>query len=211
MKISTFIGVVAFCIAATLAEQVQKESPTTAPSTPEQQQTPQFQEEATVAPAKEIEVTPPPSATIEHGEVVLFKQPEPASATEKAAIKFKPQLSIANGCVSYAAVYEAGQVSTWLKGPDHLGIKCAGLDGLTEGSQVYGRSAWYGRVWGIMSAWFFPEMTPVWQHLIVWTNNPNVSEQTIVAVSTSTNGSSGYAVQTPPSADKINGTSVKVS
>ncbi|GMF09303.1 unnamed protein product [Phytophthora lilii] len=188
MKISALLAVIAACLAAAQAQKVEKESPnqkdspTPAPTTSEEQlqTTIQFQELA----------------------------PEPVTATEKAGVKFKPQLHITNGCHSYAAVNEAGQIGTWLKKADAKSTKCKGSK---AGSQVYGRSAWYGRVWGIMYALYFPEVTPEWEHVIVWTNNPNVTKQTILAVSTSTNASSGYAVQTPPGADKMDGTSVKVT
>ncbi|ETN04004.1 hypothetical protein PPTG_23679 [Phytophthora nicotianae INRA-310] len=42
--------------------------------------------------------------TIDHDQVQTFSQPEPASNSEKTAVKFKPLLHISDGCHPYAAV-----------------------------------------------------------------------------------------------------------
>ncbi|ETP45343.1 hypothetical protein F442_08223 [Phytophthora nicotianae P10297] len=56
-------------------------------------------------------------ATVDHDKVKPFPQPEPATISEKAAIKFKPQLYIPEGvCVSYPAVNDAGETTGGLKG-----------------------------------------------------------------------------------------------
>ncbi|KAG6970946.1 hypothetical protein JG688_00004644 [Phytophthora aleatoria] len=45
---------------------------------------------------------------IDHDQVQPFVQPEPVTISEKAAVKFKPQLHITNGCHPYPAVNAAG-------------------------------------------------------------------------------------------------------
>ncbi|KAG6950722.1 hypothetical protein JG688_00014031 [Phytophthora aleatoria] len=75
--------------------------------------------------------------TIGHGQVLPFAQPNPVTISEKAAVKFKPQLYIDYGCVSFPAVNAAGEITGGLKGTD-------GTDG---GSRVYGRSTWYQDKW----------------------------------------------------------------
>ncbi|OWY98645.1 Necrosis inducing protein NPP1 [Phytophthora megakarya] len=133
----------------------------------------------------------------------LFKVSESSgsSVTVKAATTFKPLLLIKNGCHAYPAVNAAGQVSTGLQQADATGAACSGS---SMGSQVYGRSAWYGRVWGIMYAWYFPDVKPEWEHVVVWINNPDVTDQTIRGASM-TNSTGGYFSQVPPDAMKVEG------
>ncbi|OWY98970.1 hypothetical protein PHMEG_00030122 [Phytophthora megakarya] len=166
-----------------------------------------LQEEVTPTPEERDESTASP--TLPFDKVEPFEMPEPSESTitEKAAIKFRPKLKIVNGCHAYPAVNEDGQVSEWLKKADATGKVCGGSK---LGTQVYGRSAWFGRVWAIMYAWYFPDVTPDWEHVIVWTNNPNVTNQVILAVTTS-DSTGGYASQVPPDASMIEGKSVKVS
>ncbi|KAL3660460.1 hypothetical protein V7S43_014610 [Phytophthora oleae] len=93
------------------------------------------------------------TGTINHDQVKPFAQPEPVTISEKAAVKFKPQLSIGSGCVSFPAVNAAGEITGGLKGTKDT-------EGCTEaplGSQVYGRSAWYQDKWAMMYAWYFPK------------------------------------------------------
>ncbi|KAG1710604.1 hypothetical protein DVH05_013328 [Phytophthora capsici] len=87
--------------------------------------------------------TPWAEKKIGHDEVVPFKQPEPVTIAEKAAIKFKPQLHISNGCHAYPAVNIGGQTSGGLK---TTGAPSAGCKGSGWGSQVYGRSTWHNVV-----------------------------------------------------------------
>ncbi|OWZ06278.1 Necrosis inducing protein NPP1 [Phytophthora megakarya] len=149
-----------------------------------------------------------------HDEVVPFKQPEPVTISEKAAIKFKPQLHISNGCHAYPAVDIAGQTSGGLQ---TKGAPSAACKGSGWGSQVYGRSAWHNGIWAIMYAWYFPKDSPSsglghrhdWEHVIVWIDNPEIPEPKILAVTPSAH--SGYSAQVPPDADKVEGTSVKVN
>ncbi|RAW34408.1 hypothetical protein PC110_g9305 [Phytophthora cactorum] len=171
-----------------------------------------------------VPITPAPGAPtpaptpwvekiIDHDAVVPFKQPEPVTIFEKAAIKFKPQLHITNGCHAYPAVNVGGQTSGGLK---TKGAPSAGCKGSGWGSQVYGRSSWYNGVWAIMYSWYFPKDSPStglghrhdWEHVIVWIDNPEIAEPKILAVTPSAH--SGYSAQVPPDANKVEGTSVKV-
>ncbi|KAK1930809.1 hypothetical protein P3T76_013766 [Phytophthora citrophthora] len=75
--------------------------------------------------------------TINHDQVQPFAQPDPVTISEKAAIKFKPQLEAQYGCASFPAVNAAGGITGGLKGTK-------GTSACSEvplGSQVYGRSA----------------------------------------------------------------------
>ncbi|POM76636.1 NPP1-like protein [Phytophthora palmivora] len=217
MKISTLLGVIAVCLAATEAQKTKETkdstpAPTPLVTMPEEQLDPtlqdNLQEEATPSPEKQVESSTL-SPTLPYDQVEPFEMPEPSESTvtEKAAIKFRPKLHIANGCHAYPAVNEAGQISTGIKKADPTGAACGGSK---LGTQVYGRSAWFGRVWAIMYAWYFPDVTPDWEHVIVWTNNPNVTNQVILAVTTS-NSTGGYTSQVPPDASMVTGKSVKVS
>ncbi|POM79666.1 LOW QUALITY PROTEIN: Hypothetical protein PHPALM_2604 [Phytophthora palmivora] len=151
---------------------------------------------------------------IGHDEVVPFKQPVTVTIAEKAAVKFKPQLHISNGCHAYPAVNIAGQTSGGLK---TSGAPSAGCKGSGWGSQAYGRSTWHNGVWAIMYAWYFPKDSPStglghrhdWEHVVVWIDNPDVPEPKILAVTPSAH--SGYSAQVPPDADKVEGNSVKVN
>ncbi|KAF1775677.1 Necrosis inducing protein [Phytophthora cactorum] len=145
-----------------------------------------------------VPITPAPGAPtpaptpwvekiIDHDAVVPFKQPEPVTIFEKAAIKFKPQLHITNGCHAYPAVNVGGQTSGGLK---TKGAPSAGCKGSGWGSQVYGRSTWHNGIWAIMYSWYFPKDSPStglghrhdWEHVIVWIDNPEIAEPKILAV-----------------------------
>eukprot|EP00644_Phytophthora_capsici_P012309 jgi/Phyca11/119285/e_gw1.38.194.1 len=73
---------------------------------------------------------------IDHDKVEPIPQPDPVTISEKAAVKFKPQLNIADGCVSFPAVNGAGDVSGGLKGSGGN----SACDSAPLGSQVYGRA-----------------------------------------------------------------------
>ncbi|GMF59579.1 unnamed protein product [Phytophthora fragariaefolia] len=130
------------------------------------------------------------STTISHDQVQAFHQPEPVTISEKAAVKFKPQLHITNGCRPYPAVNDVGETSGGLK---TTGSPSAGCKGSGWGSQVYGRSTWHRDIWAIMYSWYFPKDSPStglghrhdWEHVIVWINNPDVANPTILAVTPS--------------------------
>ncbi|POM61990.1 Necrosis inducing-like protein NPP1 type [Phytophthora palmivora] len=153
-------------------------------------------------------------ADIGHDQVAPFTQPDPVTISEKAAVKFKPQLHISNGCHPYPAVNEAGDTGGGLRNSGAPSGMCKG-SGL--GSQVYGRSGWHNDVWAIMYAWYFPKDMASsdlghrhdWEHAVIWIDNPDVVEPKILAVSVSSH--SGYSKKTEIPADSINGTSVLIN
>ncbi|KAE8984407.1 hypothetical protein PR001_g23186 [Phytophthora rubi] len=150
-------------------------------------------------------------AVIGHDQVASFAQPEPVTISEKAAVKFKPQLHISNGCHPYPAVNEAGDTGGGLSNTGAPSGKCKG-SGL--GSQVYGRSGWHRDAWAIMYAWYFPkDMASFdlghrhdWEHAVIWIDNPDVAEPRILGVSVSSH--SGYQKTTTIPTGSLNGTSV---
>ncbi|KAL3671211.1 hypothetical protein V7S43_003143 [Phytophthora oleae] len=214
MKLAYVFGVIAVCLAATEAGKTKELTPAQTPlaTMPEEQLDPtiqdNLQEEATPVPQKQLE-SAENEPTIAYDQVKPFPMAQPSDSTvaEKAAIKFRPKLTVVNGCHPYPAVNAAGQVSNGLEVADPTGAACKGSK---LGTQVYGRSAWFGRVWAIMYAWYFPDVTTDWEHVIVWTNNPNVTNQVVLAVTTS-NSIGGYSSQVPPDANMMVGKSVKVS
>lgn len=132
---------------------------------------------------------PPPhwmKKAIDHDKVQPFAQPEPTTISDKAAVKFKPQLHISHGCHSYPAVNEVGEVSAGLKGSGRADGMCKGSK---HGSQVYGRSAWHKDKWAIMYTWYFPKDVMEkpgrhdWEYVVLWLDNPAVDNQMILPVS----------------------------
>ncbi|KAG7397932.1 hypothetical protein PHYBOEH_011931 [Phytophthora boehmeriae] len=154
------------------------------------------------------------SDVISHDQVVPFVQPNATTISEKAAVKFKPQIHITNGCHPYPAVNAGGDTSGGLK---PTGAPSGSCKGSGYGSQVYGRSTWYSGKWAIMYSWYFPKDSPStglghrhdWEHVVVWINNPDVENPTILGVSPSAH--SGYSKYVPPSSDTVDGTSAKVN
>ncbi|OWZ18786.1 hypothetical protein PHMEG_0007070 [Phytophthora megakarya] len=130
------------------------------------------------------------TATIDHDKVQPIPQPEPATISEKAAVKFKPNFSKSlYACVPFPAVNAAGEVTGGLKGTN-------GNDACTDaplGSQVYGRAGWYKDLWAMMYAWYFPKgfqggfasRRHDWKSVVVWIDNPAVDTPKIVGVSMS--------------------------
>lgn len=151
------------------------------------------------------------SVVLSHDQVAPFTQPDPVTISEKAAVKFKPQLHISNGCHPYPAVNEAGDTGGGLSNTGAPSGKC---NGSRLGSQVYGRSGWHSDVWAIMYAWYFPkDMASFdlghrhdWEHAVIWIDNPDVAEPKIIGVAASSH--SGYAKTTTVPAGSLNGTSV---
>ncbi|KAF4318865.1 hypothetical protein BBO99_00004172 [Phytophthora kernoviae] len=143
---------------------------------------------------------------ISHDQVVPFAQPEATTISEKAAVKFKPQIHVTNGCHPYPAVNSAGDTSGGLK---PTGAPSGSCKGSGYGSQVYGRSTWYSGRWAIMYSWYFPKDSPStglghrhdWEHVVVWIDNPDVENPTILGVSPSAH--SGYSKYVPPSSDTV--------
>ncbi|KAL3656723.1 hypothetical protein V7S43_018387 [Phytophthora oleae] len=129
------------------------------------------------------------TVSINHDQVQPFAQPEPVTISEKAAVKFKPQLQVVDGCVSFPVVNAAGEISGGLKGTKEK-------DGCTEaplGSQVYGRASWYRDQWAIVYAWYFPKNFRAfiakachgWASMVLWLDNPAVEEQKLLGASLS--------------------------
>eukprot|EP00644_Phytophthora_capsici_P000878 jgi/Phyca11/109089/e_gw1.16.427.1 len=127
--------------------------------------------------------------TINHDQVQPFAQPEPVTISEKAAVKFKPQIHITDGCVPFPAVNAAGEVSGGLNPTKYT-------DGCTEspmGSQVYGRASWYRDHWAIMYAWYFPKNFRAffargrhgWANMVLWLDNPALENQKLLGASLS--------------------------
>ncbi|EGZ16296.1 necrosis inducing-like protein NPP1 type [Phytophthora sojae] len=153
------------------------------------------------------------AGVIGHDQVVPFPQSAATSAANIAALKFKLQIFINNGCHPYPAVNAAGDTSGGLK---PSGSVNAGCKGSGYGSQVYGRSTLYNNKHAIMYSWYFPKDNPVtglghrhdWEHVIVWIDNPASSNATILAMTPSAH--SGYSTYAPPPATMVDGTSVKV-
>ncbi|OWZ07684.1 hypothetical protein PHMEG_00019894 [Phytophthora megakarya] len=139
------------------------------------------------------------TATVDHDKIKPFPQPEPITVSEKAAVKFKPQLTRYEIlCASYPAVNAAGEVTGGLKGSNGNDA----CENAPLGSQVYGRAGWYKDLWAIMYSWYFPKeffmAIPTkrhdWQSVVIWISNPEVETPKIVGVSMSMSKSK-YAKQ----------------
>ncbi|KAG7386752.1 hypothetical protein PHYBOEH_008605 [Phytophthora boehmeriae] len=152
------------------------------------------------------------AGTIDHDKVKPIPQPEPVTVSEKAGVKFKPQLTIDLGCDTYAAVNTEGETSGDLKPAGYLGdCKISVL-----GSQVYGRAAWHNDIWAIMYAWYFPkgfwQSFPVrrhdWANVVVWIDNPALESPKILGLSYS-KGDDRYGNIAPVPGFAINGTHPK--
>uniref|UniRef100_H3GFU3 Necrosis inducing-like protein NPP1 type n=1 Tax=Phytophthora ramorum TaxID=164328 RepID=H3GFU3_PHYRM len=182
---------------------------------------------ATPTPSPELTLPPTPAPTpaptpppvpfelkwIGHDEVKPFPQPEPVTISDKAGVKFKPQIQIRTGCNPYPAVNEFGEVGGGLKTSGKSRGNCAGSG---HGSQVYGRSTWHNQVWAIMYSWYFPKDSPSpgmghrhdWEHAVVFIDNPDVPEPKILGCSVSSHD--GYKKYNPCPPWVIDGTSLKV-
>ncbi|KAG1705750.1 hypothetical protein DVH05_003501 [Phytophthora capsici] len=131
------------------------------------------------------------SAAVDHDQIEPFPQPEPVTVSEKAAIKFKPQLyTPGNLCAPFPAVNAAGEVTGGLKGTNGNGA----CKHATKGAQVYGRAGWYKDVWAIMYSWYFPKgfnwlgfptRRHDWKNVVVWIDNPALETPKIVGVALS--------------------------
>ncbi|EEY63535.1 NPP1-like protein [Phytophthora infestans T30-4] len=122
------------------------------------------------------------AGTINHDQVQPFAQPVPVTIAERAAVKFKPQLYITQGRVSFPAVNAAGETSGGLK-------VTKGTEGCSEaplGSQVCGRSTWYQDKWAMVFAWYFPKSfwdfdakdRHYWASMVLWLDNPALHVET---------------------------------
>ncbi|KAG1702254.1 hypothetical protein DVH05_010044 [Phytophthora capsici] len=124
---------------------------------------------------------------IDHDTVKPFPQPKPKTDSEKAAVKYKPQLLVSYGCHPYPAVQADGSVSAGLKGTGPAAGECGGS---ALGSQVYSRSDWYKDKWAIMYSWYLPKGRPakyqrrhLWETAVVWIDDPSLANSTILGVS----------------------------
>ncbi|GAB9476596.1 Necrosis-inducing protein [Globisporangium polare] len=153
------------------------------------------------------------AAVIAHDAVVPFVQPTASTTEQKLGVKFKPQIHISNGCHPYPAVDAAGNTSGGL---NPTGSSDAGCKGSGYGTQVYGRGVAYNGVYALMYSWYFPKDSPStllghrhdWEHVVVWIDNPNAANPTILAVSPSAH--SGYNKYAPPKSGTVDGVSAKV-
>ncbi|RLN49048.1 hypothetical protein BBJ29_006215 [Phytophthora kernoviae] len=144
----------------------------------------------------------------------MFSQPDPVTISEKAGVKFKPQLHISTGCHPYPAVDAAGETSGGLQPSGAPSAVCKGFE---LGSQVYGHPDWLNGVWAIMYSWYFAKDSPStglghrhdWEHVIVWIDNPEGENSKILAASPSAH--SGYSKYVSPGAVTIDGSAIKVN
>ncbi|OWZ18787.1 Necrosis inducing protein NPP1 [Phytophthora megakarya] len=149
---------------------------------------------------------------IDHDAVEPFAQPKPTTHADKAAVKYKPLLTVSYGCYPYPAVQKDGAVSAGLKPRGPIDGECTGSD---LGSQVYARSGWYKDIWAIMYTWYLPKGRPglykrrhYWETAIVWIDDPRSDNSTLLAVSL--NYGRRMKTEKPVPARYLNGSNVKV-
>ncbi|ETI44276.1 hypothetical protein L917_10526 [Phytophthora nicotianae] len=131
------------------------------------------------------------AGSVDFNKVVPIAQPSPSTSAQKAAIKFKPRLSITNGCVSFPAVNSAGETSSGLQ-EGYRGS--SGCTNAPLGSQVYGRTTWYNGKFAILYTWYFPKgfwneyatRRHDWASAVVWIDNPELASPSILGLSVST-------------------------
>ncbi|CAH0491553.1 unnamed protein product [Peronospora farinosa] len=151
---------------------------------------------------------------INHDDIRPFHQPTAATLDEKAAVKFKPRLTIGpHLCHAYPVVSQEGYISGGLNPTGPSDGQCKGN---RYASQVYGRAAWYKGKYAIMYAWYFPKEQIKdkghrygWQTCILWLNNPANKDPEILAVSLSLNYA--FMIHGPPARSKVDGTAVNVT
>ncbi|GMF23648.1 unnamed protein product [Phytophthora fragariaefolia] len=156
------------------------------------------------------------ATVIDVNKVAPLAQPTPSTSAEKAAVKFKPRLSIgAGGCASFPAVNSAGETSSGLK--EGIG----GSSGCLQaplGSQVYGRTAWYNSKFAIMYAWYFPKgffndyatRRHDWASAVVWLDSPDSASPSILGLSLSKSDWL-YSTEAPATSGITDGTTPKLS
>ncbi|KAG3246888.1 hypothetical protein PI124_g8416 [Phytophthora idaei] len=125
--------------------------------------------------------------TINHDQVQPFPEQEPTTDSEKSAVKYKPQLHVSDGCHPYPAVQANGEISGGLKWSGKPDGDCADGASLLESGHRH-----------------------LWSFVIVWTDNPNPDNSTILGVSTSPL-SVNYEMKAPIELKYIvNGTTLKL-
>ncbi|KAE8885757.1 hypothetical protein PF005_g22984 [Phytophthora fragariae] len=156
------------------------------------------------------------ASSIDLNKVTPFSQPTPSTSAQKAAVKFKPRLTIGGGgCVSFPAVNSAGETSSGLS------EQVKGSTGCTSaplGSQVYGRAARYNNTIAIVYAWYFPKgfwndyptRRHDWASAVVWIDNPDTKSPKILGLSLSS-ADWEYTTQTSPTSGISDGTTPKLS
>ncbi|KUF90201.1 hypothetical protein AM588_10002589 [Phytophthora nicotianae] len=140
---------------------------------------------------------------IGHNQVRPFPEPEPVTFSQKAAVKYKPQLKIEDGCHPYPAVQKDGSISGGLKwsGPRmaNVQVRSWALRSMLGPSRGAVPVPLILRLFGHRHNW---------EYAIVWIDNPELENSTILGVSMS--ASVGYASQTPPETRYVDGDSVKL-
>ncbi|PWN52003.1 NPP1-domain-containing protein [Violaceomyces palustris] len=146
------------------------------------------------------------AATINHDEVVGFPQQAATTTSQKAALKFAPQLKIINGCAAFPAVQANGDVSGGLQPTGSSNGDCESSTG-----QVYARSSSYNGAWAIMYSWYWPKddngalgHRHDWENVVVWIDDPAAASPKILAVSASAHGD--YRKYSPVPSDSLVGT-----
>ncbi|CAI5726016.1 unnamed protein product [Hyaloperonospora brassicae] len=139
-------------------------------------------------------------------------QPEARSISEKAAVKFKPQILVSEGCHSFPAVNAEGETTVGMKINGTSDSTCKGAE---TASQIYGRSCWYQDKWAIMYVWNFPTYTGQdfrsdWEHVVVWLDNPALENPKLEAVSVWDQAYKTHEDAVPPEAKYMDGSSVKI-
>jgi len=150
---------------------------------------------------------------ISHDQVVPFAQPTPTTALQSAAVRYKPQIHISNGCHPYPAVDENGNTSGGLRPTGGESARCRGSG---YGTQVYGRAVQYQGVYAFMYSWYMPKDETLtglghrhdWEACVVWVDDIAAANPTIVALSASAH--SGYNKYYPPSSSYFSGNSAKI-
>ncbi|KAG6614472.1 necrosis inducing-like protein NPP1 type [Phytophthora cinnamomi] len=156
--------------------------------------------------------------SIDHDQVHPFAQPVPATDAEAAAVKYKPQLHITDGCHPYPAVQADGSVSGGL---EWSGADDGDCKGSAWGSQVYARSAWYNNKYAIMYAWYFPKgkgrqhvhklhsgHRHEWEFAVVWVDQPSADHSNLLGVSMSFGPS--FHKEAPVQPEHVVGSSIKL-
>ncbi|KAG3009939.1 hypothetical protein PC120_g15339 [Phytophthora cactorum] len=154
-----------------------------------------------------------PAEKLAYDQVAPFPEVPPSTTENKVALKFKPQLHISNGCHPYPAVDADGNTNAGL-GITQVLTSCKGSP---LGSQVYGRVTEYEGVVAIMYAWYFPRdymVSPMWvghrhdwEHAIVWLDSLETRAELL---SVTAQHLLGYKMYSPPDADHMDGSSVKL-
>ncbi|CAI5721512.1 hypothetical protein KXD40_004668 [Peronospora effusa] len=151
---------------------------------------------------------------VNHDDIIPYRQPDPVSFDQKAAIKYKPRLTIGEDtCHMYPAVSAEGYVTGGLKPTGDLTGHCKGNQ---DGSQVYGRAAWHEGRYVLTYALYTPKVQLTdgygkrhgWHCVSVWINNAAVENAKILALSVSS--PHGFKKYYPINDTIVDGTNVKL-